>query len=355
MTRRLSVRRAAGAIVHDLPRFLWAMRPSWPSRGAARPWVLMRNRRERLVRDDRGRGARCAWEWTSDLHAAAVFPSLGRRLMRRSLRDWPIELRDSPAAPADAPEISFVIGHRGIDRLPHLLCTLRSIAAQRDAAFECLVVEQSVLREVERVLPSWVRYVHAPPPAPEMPYSRAWAFNLGARRARGRLLILHDNDILVPRDYAREALDRNAEGYDFINLKRFVYYLGKDGSAAIRSSGRLLLDEPPETVVQNLEAGGSVAAGRDAYAAIGGFDESFVGWGGEDNEFWERAQTRSVWHYGYLPLVHLWHEAQPRKQEPGNPTAALFRERSAIPPAARVRELAARAQGGDRPFGPRGA
>jgi hypothetical protein len=79
--------------------------------------------------------------------------------------------------------------------------------------------------------------------------------------------------------------------------------------------------------------------------AIGGYDESFVGWGGEDNEFWERAQTRRVWPYAYLPIVHLWHPAQPRKQDPANPNSRRQVERSAIPPEQRIRELAA------RPFG----
>ena len=65
-----------------------------------------------------------------------------------------------------------------------------------------------------------------------------------------------------------------------------------------------------DAIVQNLEAGGSSGAGRQAYFDIGGFDERFIGWGGEDNEFWERAQTKKVYPYGYLPLVHLWHEPQ---------------------------------------------
>ncbi len=77
--------------------------------------------------------------------------------------------------------------------------------------------------------------------------------------------------------------------------------------------------------MQNAEAGGSIALSRDAFHAIGGYDESFVGWGGEDNEFWERAQTRRVWPYGYLPFVHLWHAPQPEKLQPSR--------RGAFPPA----------------------
>ena len=72
----------------------------------------------------------------------------------------------------------------------------------------------------------------------------------------------------------------------------------------------------------------------------GGMDEAFVGWGGEDVEFWERVRTRKVWPYGYLPLIHLWHPAQPGKW-PAKETPGMerMRERAALPPEERIREL----------------
>jgi hypothetical protein len=69
----------------------------------------------------------------------------------------------------------------------------------------------------------------------------------------------------------------------------------------------------PEYIVQNLEAGGSMAITRDGYRRIGGMDESFVGWGGEDNEFWRRCSILNRWIWGYDCLVHLWHDSQPLK------------------------------------------
>ena len=79
-----------------------------------------------------------------------------------------------------------------------------------------------------------------------------------------------------------------------------------------------LTDAAPEVIVQNLEGGGSVATTREAFESIGGMDESFIGWGGEDNEFWQRAQTCRVWPYGYLPIVHLWRPSQPPTQRSKN-------------------------------------
>jgi GT2 family glycosyltransferase len=332
-----SFKQKLGAIVYDLPRFLWSMRPF-----SRHPWVFMHNRDERIIADGSETGAQCDWRWTSDLHLAAVFPSLGRMLMKRALRDWPIEFRADPLQRDENVQISFVIGHRGIERSSHLLLTLQSIAGQREAAFECIVVEQSVVPEVKEQLPSWVRYVHTPPPYGHMPYSRSWAFNVGARVARGEVLVLHDNDMLVPTDYCREIIASFREGYEVINLKRFIFYLNEQDSALASANGDLSLQNPPDSIMQNPQGGGSIAMTREAYFAIGGFDESFIGWGGEDNEFWERAQTRKGWPYGHLPIVHLWHPAQPDKFNQRRATATLLEQRSAISPAARIAELTSR-------------
>lgn len=328
-----SVRQKLGVIGFDLPRFEWWLH---------RDWIFIRNRSEVLELAPDGRGIRCCWDWTSDLHLAKVFPLFGARLLQRALRDWPVRFNDTPTKAVGEVQVSFVIGHRGTERLPHLLATLRTIAAQQGTACECIVVEQSDEPEVKRSLPSWVRYVHTRPPELGTPYCRSWTLNVGARVARGALLALHDNDMLVPEEYAAELWRQFAEGYEIINLKRFVFYLEEAETKRFFETGVLATRAVSEAVVQNLEAGGSIAVGRDAYLDLGGFDESFVGWGGEDNEFWERAQTRRVWPFAYLPIVHLWHPAQPAKAHANNPTLTLYRERSRVPVEERIRELQAR-------------
>jgi hypothetical protein len=342
LNRKFSFKQKLGACVYDLPRFLWATRPELFRRAGAAGWVFFRNRDERLIPGPNGLGVQCDWQWTSDLHIASVFPSLGRLLMTRAFREWPVNLENEPAARNGAVEVSFIIGHRGMQRLPHLLLTIQSVAAQRNVSLECIVVEQSASPEVRDYLPTWVRYIHTSLPSSDLPYCRAWAFNVGARLAKGTLLLLHDNDMLVPRDYSSEHLARVQNGYEVVSLKRFIFFLSQGHSGRLLSSDEFPLNEPPESIMQNAEGGGSLAITREAYFAVGGFDESFVGWGGEDNEFWERAQTRRVWPYGYLPLVHLWHAAQPGKLERKRLTTDLLKARSAIPPAERIAELTAR-------------
>jgi N-terminal domain of galactosyltransferase len=332
-----SFKQKLGAIVYDLPRFLWSIRPS-----SGHPWVFMRNRDEQLIADGSKTGVQCDWQWTSDLHIAKVFPSLGRALMKRALHDWPIAFGAEPLQHDEKPQVSFVIGHRGMERLPHLLLTVQSIAAQHEVSLECVVVEQSASPEVKGELPPWVRYVHSPLGFADMPYSRAWAFNVGARCARGEVIVLHDNDMLVAADYCRQIIERVRQSYEVINLQRFIFYVTASDSAKALSGEKSLTDCLSESVVQNIGGGGSIAITREAYFAIGGFDESFIGWGGEDNEFWERAQTLKVWPYGHLPFVHLWHHAQTDKFNQRRSTATLLEQRSAISPDARIAELTSR-------------
>jgi hypothetical protein len=322
-----------GAIWRDLPVYSRALSSTGPD------YLSLCNRGERLAAAPNGIGYRCDWQWTSDLHAPKVLPGLGLHLMQRALADYPVQRVAKRPDDQSSPDIAFLIGHRGLSRMPHLFATLESIAAQANVNVECIVVEQDHAAHLLGRLPGWVRYVHTPPAIPGMPFCRSWAFNVAARHAEASVLVLHDNDMLVPADYAESALRHVRDGFQVMNLKRFVFYLGQRHTEGVLRGGEALTARPPEVVTQNLEAGGSVVITAEGFKQIGGMDESFVGWGGEDNEFWERSQTLAVWPYGYLPIVHLWHPAQPAKHQIDNPALERYRALSATPATERIAEL----------------
>lgn len=326
-----SLRQKAGALLLDAPRLLWALR------GTGR-WMRYGNRRDRLRFDPDQRGVACDWEFTRTLHLCDVFPAFGRKLLAAALRDCPIRLVETPepaATTGAVPEVSFIVGHRGLERLPQLLWVLKSIAAQQGVRTECIVVEQDASPLVRAYLPDWVKYVLDPIGDPETPYSRSRAFNAGADIARGRVLILHDNDLLVPVRYAESAWELIEAGYEVVNLKRFIFYRSEGIHA-----GQSPLDGNVESVLENATGGGSLAVARETFEALGRMDESFEGWGGEDVEFWQRARTRRVWNYGFLPLIHLWHSDQPGKT-PAKKTPGMARleQLSDIPPERRIEIL----------------
>jgi hypothetical protein len=352
-----SLRQQLGVLVYDIPRILGLVL----RHGQKSPhpfWVELCNRNEKVVHADGSPGVKCDWQWTSKLHFAKVFPFLGQWLYRQALADFPIALAPEPRWNAEShdTQVTFIIGHRGAQRIPHLLLTLQSIAAQIDISAECIVIEQDAVARLRTCLPRWVRYRHTPPPRPDMPYARSWAFNVGARLARGNCLVCHDNDMLIPNMYGAHILARMAAGYDAVNLKRFIFYLDEGGLSQIEESQKVESGGPIKAVLQNLEAGGSVAVSRETYFRIGGFDEAFIGWGGEDNEFWERTQRLRVWPFGYLPIVHLHHTDQPEKIDPQMRGRRLYLKRAAIPTDRRIQELSQRDFGNphqlDPPFSP---
>lgn len=327
-------KRRIGTLLLDRPRLAWPLALGGVAR---RRWVAFHNRDEAIVPGPGGVGFTCSSRWTSDLNLAREWPRVGRRLMRSALTEWPVEFAEQQKVRGE-PTVSFVIGHRGRQRVPHLLATLRAIAGQSDVPVEAVVVEQDSEPSLEPTLPAWVRCVPAKPPV-GMPYSRSWSFNVGARAARGRVLVFQDNDLLAPARYAAEVASLTERRYEAVRVMRYLFYLGGEGTRAALEGTSEWQRYPPLSVMQNA-VGGSIAVTREAYETIGGHDEGFLGWGGEDNEFFDRLGTLRLWKWGYLPFVHLEHPAQVEARR--NPdTESLLERRLAVPAAERIARLRA--------------
>jgi hypothetical protein len=334
-----TLRQRAGALIYDWPRLLRSVMTG------RRGWVGFRNRNERLTIDPATGGARCEWQYGRDLHLCKISPLASRVLLRRALREWPIVMGAQHATVGE-PRVSFIIGHRGEPRMPQLLATLQSIAGQRGVPVECIVVEQSERAMLPPHLPAWVRYVHTPIGSDATPYNRSWAFNVGVAHARSSLLILHDNDLLVPTDYSKSVVTLHEQGWEIIDVKRFIFYFSQDATHEVCRSGNVPLSSAARTVTENNLGGGSVAVDRSAYSEIGGFDESYGDWGGEDNEFWQRAETRRTYAFGYVPLVHLFHAPQAgRTAADASEGVRRFHRDTNTSPQERIARLRARPNG----------
>src|SRR5258706_1420425 len=228
----MPLRQFLGALAYDGRKF---------ERDIRERWELIHNRSETITVNPDGPGVRCEWQWTSPVDYCRFVPRADVRLLRAALRTWPIGFADT-VRESGHPEVTFLIGHRGRSRLGQLLMTLKSIAAQRDVPVECIVIEQAHAREVDHELPSWVRYIHQQVNESD-PYNRAKTFNAAAAAARGRILVLHDNDMLVPERYAAEIVAHANAGWDAIDLKRFIFYLTEKETARVLGDQSLHLDE----------------------------------------------------------------------------------------------------------------
>jgi hypothetical protein len=343
MFRRL--KEFAGVVLKDAARYRDALESVRTADNGDPLWLHLCNRNEVLEVNPAGPGVRCLWRWTSDLHACGVRPAYARRLAQRAFERWPLQFT-SKLAPVSQPEVSFIIAHEGTARIDHLIWTLKSMFGQRGVAVECVVVDQSDKPGVAERLPAGVRCFHRPRPAGLTGWRKSWAFNLGAREATGEILVFHDGDIVCPADYAA-TLVQQMEGYGAASIQRFLFNLHPQTTEDIFRNGNWPERWTPERVRQNWE-GGTIAVRRDAFFEIGGYDEAFVGWGGEDNEFFDRCVAVDHLRFGFVPFVHLWHKPQADKHVVDNQNInRVLSERLSVPVEARIRELRRRGFGDD--------
>lgn len=337
-----TIREHAGVLIKDRARYEAALSTTSTLENGDPAWVGLKNRLEELDANPDGPGVRCPWDGSSKLHACGLRPSWGRRLMERAFDDWPIRFADTPQG-QNGPKVSFIFAHGGVDRLPLLQQTIRAVFAQEDVTVEVIVVDQSD-EACGGQLPGDVSYVHLSSDHLTPGWRKSWAFNVGARNATGDILIFQDGDILPPARYAAEVAERLlGDGFATASIQRFLFYLTKPATDAVIQTGRVA-PSPPETVLQNW-TGGTIAVARDAFFDVGGFDEGFVDWGGEDGEFFDRCRTLKQTTFGYVPFVHLWHQPQTGRKDASNTSIAetlptlLQRERSSRIASLRERQI----------------
>ncbi|MBS0201603.1 MAG: glycosyltransferase [Planctomycetes bacterium] len=338
------LRNMAGVALLDWPRYRRALRRAGDSKPAPRGWVSLCNRIEQLTPNPDGPGVQCEWMWGSELHACDVWRRLGRDVMCAALREWPIRFADRPAS-REGPRVSFIFAHAGRDRVTQLCRTIHAVFAQQDVQVECIVVGQSP-SPVEGNLPDGIRFRHLDKSNVAPGWHKSWAYNVGARIATGDVLIFQDGDVCPPQRYASEvARTILQDGYDVASIQRFLFYLDPATTRRIEECNSLEIGCTPERVFQNWK-GGTIAVRREAFFNLGGFDEGFVDWGGEDDEFYHRCSAVRHCRFGYVPFVHLWHRPQPDRKASDNPNISrIMPWRLGIPVKTRIAELV------DRKFG----
>ena len=332
-----AIKELAGVLLKDSARYRRALQTEVSAENGDPLWLRLCNRNETLEVNPDGPGVYCPWRWTSDLHACGVKPSYGQQLAERAFRDWPITFADSHPTNGK-PKVSFIIAHEGGNRIDHVVWVTRSILGQKHADVECIVVDQTDTPVFDQQLSDSVNYIHRPRPVGMKGWRKSWAFNQGARVAAGEILVFHDGDIIAPDGYAA-ALVENMKSSKAASIQRFLFNLNKSDTNKLFATSTWPKRLQPERIRQNWE-GGTIAVRRESFFELGGYDEAFVGWGGEDNEFFNRCSGVGHLKFGFVPFVHLWHEAQTDKHSTDNKniTSALD-ERLGIPVETRMAEL----------------
>lgn len=213
---------------------------------------------------------------------------------------------------ANGEAICLAIGHRGQSRIENLTAVL-SYYRKLLPSVEIILVEQDVNSSsslIELAKRNEVKYLFAYNP---LPFNRSWTFNIAARQTSRSVLMCCDNDTVLDKRTINHATNEKIKSEEFDVYVPYYHFF--DMSPALR-----------DEFVQTLEhknwkglkvrgyrlAGGCIFVNKEKFLKCG-FNEKFLGWGGEDDEFVERASKVGL-KVGYpldgydLDLFHLHHD-----------------------------------------------
>lgn len=232
-----------------------------------------------------------------------------------------------PPAPASAP-VCIVIPFR--DRTPtrsRLRNVLACVRALRDqsadrSTYRVVVVEADTEPRWEREVTAVAdEYLHL---RASGHFNKAWAVNVGVvqRAAGAELVCVLDGDVLVDRDFVA----RNVARFGVRGVQAHLPYRDAlcldEASSSHAVAARVLHGRPlvPQDelrgVVLRRPPGHCVWVRRGLFERVGGFDERFEGWGGEDLDLVFRLDVVGAVDRYADPLLHLFHD-RPQTQENG--------------------------------------
>lgn len=150
---------------------------------------------------------------------------------------------------------------------------------------DVIVVEHGPVRAPAATMGGSTQALHL---ASDGPFSKAAACNAGYRAASSAVLALVDADMMVSPGSFLGCVARVDEGVDVIRPFGRVVDMDRATTQRVRS-GSAPWDQELVTGESDRDdevvplCGGLVIVRADAYERAGGMDESFAGWGGEDD------------------------------------------------------------------------
>lgn len=191
------------------------------------------------------------------------------------------------------------------DRQAHLVNFVEGLNRSKSVPLKLIIVDMSdvPVSRVDTHIPTIVLHL----PGEGLPLAKAR--NLAARHATGEYLLFLDVDCIPSRDLI-PAMTQALRDTDAIVCAEILYLAAGDVDSSWTQEDLARRGKPHParpfvsdglTVEQNAGLFWSLAFGirKATFAALGGFDESFVGYGGEDTDFGFRARDAG------LPLLFM--------------------------------------------------
>ncbi|MGA8260694.1 MAG: glycosyltransferase family 2 protein [Arenicellales bacterium] len=173
---------------------------------------------------------------------------------------------------------------QGPDRWLNLLATVAWYSGLENT--ELLLVEQDEQPGIDQsALPERVRHLFL---YNRGLFNKSWAFNVAAMNTRGEVLAFVDADVLVEVSVIQACFEECLGGIQAINPYSALLDLDEERTGLLRRTGRIE-GRGEDTFNRDYKGeylcfcGGAYVVRSDAYIELGGQDERFAGWGGEDD------------------------------------------------------------------------
>lgn len=296
------LKQKVGCWLHERWRTELVLRFPSLARHAGIEWPDLCNRNETVTRYQDGMGRVCQWTDSSFLTVARLFPRTGKRLLDHT---W------TGAVLPQAP-VTVILPVRGTTRMKAVHVIAEALPGMLHPDSEVLICEHDETAHYHLEWPKGVRHLFVVAKVGEA-FNKSCAMNRGACTARHPVLVFLDADVLLTPDCIFQTMELLSAGWEAVRPLRFLFGLDEETSQAFYANRDLKSIGRIHQVHQNFP-GGMTAVRRDVYIELGGHDERFCGWGGEDLEFLDRLRTRKLYPGAFLPALHLWHPAAEQKR-----------------------------------------
>lgn len=215
---------------------------------------------------------------------------------------------NSNVFPSSQYKFTYIIGYRhSNERIVNLKRVLDWIT--RFSGAEVILVEQDTSPKIPTFSLFGFKYIFT---KSDMPYNRSWAFNVGLKASTTEIVVFGDSDLIMnPNDFINSLnllnqFDCVSPYTSVLDLDQVESNLSFDKISSISRPGR------GETDNQKINlCGGIVLYRKEAAFRIGGWNERFIGWGGEDNYQEFKTKNLLTWTENKSRCYHLWHSRTP--------------------------------------------
>jgi len=203
---------------------------------------------------------------------------------------------------------TYVIGYRhNLERLKNLRRVLDWINGF--AKVEVLLVEQDTHSKISH-LGLKAKHIFT---KSNMPYNRSWAFNVALKYANSNIIVFGDSDLIMEPNQFIAGLQA-IQTYEMVSPYHSVVDLtAQESNLPVEQVININRPGRGETDIQKINISGGIAMfRRDAIQKIGGWNEDFWSWGGEDDFQTMKVKNFLSWTELQAKCYHLYHEkAQP--------------------------------------------